>query len=65
VVAAGYPALAHPSGVVFAVDLGDALAVLQLAGLVVTWRELDPAAHPPEELSRAVRAAFRQASRMS
>jgi hypothetical protein len=57
--------LVHPQGAIFAVDLGAAVAVLQLAGLVVAWRELDPSALAPDELSAAVRAAFRQAGRMA
>jgi hypothetical protein len=61
---AGHPVLVHPGGVVFAVDLGSAVAVLELAGLVVTWRELAADA-PADALARAVRTAFRQASRMT
>lgn len=61
---AGHPVLVHPAGPVFAVDLGATVAVLELAGLVVTWRELDGAGDP-DALRAAVRAAFRQASRMA
>jgi hypothetical protein len=61
---AGHPVLVHPAGPVFAVDLGTTVAVLQLAGLVVTWRELDGSTDL-ESLRAAVRTAFRQASRMA
>jgi hypothetical protein len=63
-VVAGHPALVHPAGLIFAVDLGACVAVLDLGGLVVAWREL-PADASRDELARAVRAAFRQASRMA
>jgi hypothetical protein len=60
----GHPVLVHPAGQVFAVDLGATVAVLEGAGLVVTWAELDATADD-DALRVAVRAAFRQASRMA
>ncbi len=64
-VVAGHPVLVHPVGRAFAVDLGATVAVLESAGLVVTWHELDPSAVTEEALRVAVRAAFRQAGRMA